>query len=383
MSTQAHGSWWTGWRKTVAAMGILTLMLIAVETGTTGFAFGLLLATLPVPLYVAVALWLDRFEAEPRRMLASAFFWGAAGAVFFSMLVNSFFALSLVESLGEEAAEVAGSVISAPVVEELTKAMVLFVFFFRHRDEFDNVTDGIVYAAMVGLGFAMTENVLYYGNALREGIDVSIGTFIVRGMLSPFAHPFFTGMTGIGLGIARETRRPLLRWTAPVLGFGAAMMLHALWNLGASADAFFAVYLLVMVPVFFGVIFLIRHSLRREGRIIRANLEPYVETGVVAAAELDHLCTVRGRLRASAGTLRRDGFRAWRRHGRLHQAVSELAFHRWRVGRGISSGEEEDTRREAEMVERIGALRGAGEATAAEGAGDGRPRSTFNERLAR
>ncbi|MEW5931698.1 MAG: PrsW family intramembrane metalloprotease [Gemmatimonadota bacterium] len=355
----ARTRWWTGRRKAVATFGVLTFLLIALETGTVGFAVGLLLATLPVPLYVAVALWLDRFEAEPRGLLVRAFVWGAAGAVFFSMLVNSFFEISLAGTLGEEAAGLAGSVISAPLVEELTKALVLFVLFFRHRDEFDNVTDGIVYAAMVGLGFAMTENVLYYGNALAEGIDSSLGTFVVRGMLSPFAHPFFTAMTGIGLGIARERNRGAIRFFSPVLGLCAAMLLHATWNLAASTDAFFAVYFLVMVPIFWGVVGLVVWSLRREGRLIRAHLAPFVETGAIDAAELDHMCTVRGRMRASAGSLRRGGLRAWRAHRELHQAVSELAFHRWRVGRGITRGAELDAAREGELVARIGALRGA------------------------
>ncbi|HEX2092652.1 MAG TPA: PrsW family intramembrane metalloprotease [Longimicrobiaceae bacterium] len=359
MTTQAQKGWWSRRHTWISVFGILTLLLIALETGGA-FLVGLVLATLPVPVYLAIALWLDRFEAEPRSMLFRAFFWGAAGAVFFSMIVNSVFEVSLAGSIGEEAASLAGSVISAPVVEELTKALVLFVFFFRHQDEFDNVTDGIVYAAMVGLGFAMTENILYYGNALNQGVDESVATFIVRGVLSPFAHPFFTGMTGIGLGIARETRHPVLRVVAPVAGFILAMLLHSLWNLGASTDAFFAVYFLVMVPIFVGVVFLIRHSLRREGRILHAHLAPYVETGLLAREELDRLCTVRGRMRASLGTLRRGGLRALRQDRRMRQAVSELAFHRWRVERGISLGAELDTAREAELVERIGTLRGSG-----------------------
>jgi len=362
LSPRTSAPWWTGRNTAVAALGVLALLFIAAETGTAGFAFGLILATLPVPVYVAVALWLDRFEAEPRRLLASAFLWGAAGAVFISMLANSFFEVSLAGSIGEEAAVLAGSVISAPLVEEWAKGLLLFAFFFGHRDEFDNVTDGIVYAAMVGLGFAMTENVLYYGNAVAEGIDSSLATFVVRGMLSPFAHPFFTAMTGIGLGLARETRVRSRKVLAPLAGFGAAMILHSVWNLAASTDTFFVVYFLVMVPIFCGVILLVAWSLRREGRIIRAHLAPYVEAGVLAPAELDLMCTVRGRMRDSVRSFRRGGIRAWRRHGELHQAVSELAFHRWRVGRGITRGEALDAAREGALVARIGLLREASHA---------------------
>ncbi len=357
LTPKTPASWWTGRHKAVAALGVLTLCIIAAETGTVGFVVGLALATLPVPVYVAIALWLDRFEPEPRRLLAGAFLWGAAGAVFFSLLANSFFEVSLAGSVGEEAAILAGSVISAPLVEECAKGLLLLVFFFRYRDEFDNVTDGIVYAAMVGLGFAMTENVLYYGNALADGIDSSVATFVVRGVLSPFAHPFFTAMTGIGLGLARETGVRSRKLLAPMAGFGAAMILHSAWNLAASTDTFFIVYFLVMVPIFCGVILLVAWSLRREGRILRTHLAPFVDAGVLARAELDRMCTVRGRMRDSVRSFRRGGIRAWRRHGELHQVVSELAFHRWRVGRGITRGEALDAARERALVARIGVLR--------------------------
>ena len=46
--------------------------------------------------------------------------------------------------------------------------MILVIFFFWKKDEFDGVVDGIVYASMAGLGFAMTENILYYGNAAQR-----------------------------------------------------------------------------------------------------------------------------------------------------------------------------------------------------------------------
>ena len=102
------------------------------------------------------------------------------------------------------------------------------IFFLWKRDEFDNVLDGIIYAAMAGLGFAMTENVLYYGKALATGgLGASLFTFILRGVVSPFAHPLFTSMTGIGLGIARQSRKGSpLKWLAPIGGICLAMFLH-------------------------------------------------------------------------------------------------------------------------------------------------------------
>lgn len=61
--------------------------------------------------------------------------------------------------------------------------LALFLLFFWKRDEFDNVTDGIVYASMIGLGFAMTENVAHDGPVVaEEGIPSAGVLFFLRGI---------------------------------------------------------------------------------------------------------------------------------------------------------------------------------------------------------
>ncbi len=82
--------------------------------------------------------------------------------------------------------------------------------------------DGLVYAGMVGIGFAFTENLLYLAASFDGGIDVGPGgavalstTFVVRCLISPFAHPFFTAFIGIGVGLAIASRRTWVRLVAP------------------------------------------------------------------------------------------------------------------------------------------------------------------------
>ena len=82
--------------------------------------------------------------------------------------------------------------------------------------------DGIVYAAMVGLGFAMTENIQYYGKAVMGAVADADLRFHPARFLAPFSHPMFTSMTGIGLGLARQSRNVLLKWVAPPFGLLAA-----------------------------------------------------------------------------------------------------------------------------------------------------------------
>src|SRR5215212_2668445 len=247
--------------------GLCTLWIIGYETGIVPFLAGLIAAVLPVPVYVTLVLWLDRYEPEPPWMLAAAFFWGALVAVFFAIVINSL-GVALVSAVADEATgESYGMIVSAPVVEETAKALVLFVLFFWRRDEFDNVTDGVVYAAMVGLGFAMTENVKYYGAAVAE--NNALGVFIVRGLFSPFAHPLFTGMTGVGLGLAAQSVNKLVKFVAPVAGFAAAVALHAAWNASARLTSAYEdgayvllTYFFVMMPTFFGMLLVIFLSLR-------------------------------------------------------------------------------------------------------------------------
>src|SRR6267143_2740640 len=321
-------------------LGLLVLLLIGVETGPVGLLIGLVSATLPVPIYLVLVLWIDRYEAEPFWMLATAFFWGALVAVFFAYLINTASGLIVTALTNDVRAGAAfGAVISAPIVEESAKALILFIFFFFKKDEFDGVIDGIVYAAMVGLGFAMTENIQYYGRAVMQagGGGLTI-IFIIRGALAPFSHPMFTSLTGIGLGLARQSRNTLVKIIAPIFGLLAAISMHSIWN--GSADifgpaGFILTYLLIMVPAFFIMFVVIALALRREGQIVREFLTPDFQSGLINPQEYKQLGSIFGRMGASYNAFSRGGFRGWQTCRQLNQTASELAFHRSRLARGI------------------------------------------------
>jgi RsiW-degrading membrane proteinase PrsW (M82 family) len=325
-------------------LGLIVLLLIGVETGPVALLIGLISATVPVPLYLVLVLWIDRYEAEPAWMLATAFFWGALVAVFFAFIINtaSDVAVTLVTH-SMRAGRTFGAVISAPIVEESAKALILFIFFWWKKDEFDGVIDGIVYAAMAGLGFAMTENIQYYGKAVMEagGGGLTL-VFILRGALAPFSHPLFTSLTGIGLGLARQSRSTAIKWIAPPLGLMAAISMHSIWN-GSGAifggAAFILTYILIMIPAFFIMLVVIILALRREGQIVREHLIPDYRAGLLTEQEYKQLGSVTGRMGASFNAFSRGGFGHWQAARQLNQTASELAFHRNRVARGISAAD--------------------------------------------
>lgn len=341
-------------------LGLIVLFLIGVETGPVALTAGLIFATLPVPIYISIILWLDRYESEPLWLLAVVFFWGATVAVFIAFIVNTTGAVLVANAAGEEAGALYGAVISAPIFEESAKALVLVIVFFWKKDEFDGILDGIVYASMVGLGFAMTENVQYYGKAALEGgLEAGRNLFILRGTIAPFSHPLFTSMTGIGLGWARQSSNKAIKIIMPILGLGLAMTLHFLWNLTAVIHGLLWIltYIFVMVPVLIGTLIVVIFAWKREGRIVREHLMCDFQQGMLTQDEYNRLCSVRGRMGASFKALRHGGFGIWRTRMKYNQAASELAFHRNRVSRGLHDDATEAREREASYLQMLKELR--------------------------
>ncbi|MEU2672876.1 PrsW family glutamic-type intramembrane protease [Streptomyces sp. NPDC007164] len=292
----------------LAICGLAILALVRDQTGTQGFLVGLGLAVLPVPLLLAAFRWLDRVDPGPWRNVLFAFAWGAFAAALVAILANSFATRWIATTIADPSnADTLGATVIAPVVEESAKAAaVLLIFLFRRR-EFNGIVDGVVIAGITASGFAFTENILYLGNAFGEDqqignsgvVSVTAATFFVRAVMSPFAHPLFTVLTGIGFGLAAACarRRRIRRIVLPLLGLVLAMGMHSLWNGSAvfSPYSFYAVYAVFMVPVFGLVTWLVIWSRRRELRTLAAELPAYAAAGWLSPAEPLALSSMRAR----------------------------------------------------------------------------------------
>ena len=353
----------TGHRRFRVAVGVslaLTLLLLLASFGPVAFVIGVVLALVPLPVYVLLALWIDRYEPEPRTLLVRAFLWGAGPALLLALIVNSVGIEIIDASFGSGVGEIYGGSISAPIVEEGAKAAALLGVYRWRRSELDGVLDGIVYAAMVGLGFSTVENVLYYGEELVGG-EVGVGVvFVMRGIASPFAHPVFTAMTGIGLAIAATTVHGVRRKLAPVAGFTAAVLLHSAWNTAAiDGTAFVLTFAGVMFPVFVALIVVAVVARRRDGRRVAAYLGPEVAHGLLSADELQALSTLRGRAAARRAARATGGREAARARVELHRTATDLAFMRHRLALGRKDPDVvSPVQDEADLVGRIGALTG-------------------------
>lgn len=376
-----HAHWWQRpWVRYGALITLLTLSglvilaLVREQTGTEGFLVGLGLAVLPVPLLLAAFRWLDRVEPGPWRNLLFSFAWGACAAALIAIVANSFATQWIATTTADPTgADTLGATVIAPVVEESAKAAaVLLVFLFRRRD-FTGILDGVVIAGVTATGFAFTENILYLGTA--HGADqltgdsgmasVTAATFFVRIVMSPFAHPLFTVLTGIGFGIAALStdRQRFRRVLLPPAGLLLAMGMHALWNGSTTLGqyGFIAVYAAFMVPAFGLLTWLVVWTRQRELRTVRTELPAYAVAGWLTPAEPFALGSMRARRLARQYARRYGGRPAAREVAQYEAYATSLAFLRHRGRRGRAGTDFVTRERELllELWHRRGAARPA------------------------
>jgi RsiW-degrading membrane proteinase PrsW (M82 family) len=323
----------------IVALGVDAVQSSAAGHGAAPLALALPLALLPVPLLVVVVLWMDRLEPEPRGNLAFAFGWGAGIAALAALVINTAdLQYVTMPALGASTGEYVAATFGAPVVEETLKGLVLIGLLWRRRAEFDGPADGVIYAAMVGLGFAMIENVGYYVNALitpeRGGIELLGYTFVLRGLLSPLLHPIFTSMTGLGVAYS-ASRRHGAPW-AVALGLLAAMVLHGTWNgLSLYGAAGLAAAYVIMSCVLAVLVAILVADRRRVIRLIRRYLPSYERTGLVTGDDIEMLASLRARRTARGWARASCGLPAAAAMSDYQLAATELALARAKADRGV------------------------------------------------
>ncbi|HKS48465.1 MAG TPA: PrsW family intramembrane metalloprotease [Amycolatopsis sp.] len=325
----------------VAICGLTLLALATVRVGPLAVVIGMAAALVPVAAVVAVFLWIDRWEPEPAKLLRLAFVYGACIAAILALLINNTAEAVGDMLLGRGNGGKISALVSAPLVEEAAKGSFVLAVFLRRSEEFDGIIDGIVYAGFTAAGFAFTENIYYFGRAFAEygfGGSTSNGVvaaFVLRGVLSPFTHPLFAALTGVGFGLAARATSRLAKVLAPIGGYLTAVLLHALWNGSATlggGKTFITVYFLIMVPMFIAVALLVLLHRRREQRIITAALPAMVKARWIAPSEVELLSSLGGRRLWRRQARRQSGRPAAKAVAAYQGSVTALAFLKRRNG---------------------------------------------------
>ncbi|MCE7480487.1 PrsW family intramembrane metalloprotease [Microbacterium profundi] len=278
--------------------GVLGFALVALigyfvwALGVFASGMGLVLALIPLAIVFLGVHIIDRWEPEPKLLIVFAIAWGGIAAVGLTLLVD----LGITLAVGMRS-EVLSAVIQAPIVEELAKGLGIFIIFLIGRRAFDGPIDGIVYGALIGGGFSFTENIQYFAISLIEGGGEQLtATFVMRGLLSPFAHAMFTALTGFAMGLAaRRSASKGAVLGAGLLGLLGAIILHGFWDGSATFADFFALYITLQVPLFIGFILAIVALRKEEARVTRERLGDYAAAGWFTPEEITMLATPAGR----------------------------------------------------------------------------------------
>lgn len=352
----------------IAGMGIAILTISAMITIILNSTVGIsalsqngvssVVAALTIPLIPAIGInllvnFMDRYEREPWFLRLSAFLWGAIIAIppalFIEQNIDTILQNALDPNNTSEMLRVLLQALNAGVTEETIKGLGLLLLFVILRDEFDNVTDGIVYGALIGAGFALVENFNYFALNSKNYLVFLIVGRIVLGWLG---HSTFTACFGAALGYVRHTK---VRWkqiVIPLCGFLIAVGLHSFFdfvdlqassvirNANGNATvvnyALFAIIANYLLPFLaqIGLLYILMKSLAHEAAIIREFLANEVSNGIVSVGEYALLQNSFQRTRAERRVWRKFGMKQWMRVKALYQTEIGLAFRKWHVSMG-------------------------------------------------
>jgi RsiW-degrading membrane proteinase PrsW (M82 family) len=280
---------------------------------------------------------LQRFQRSHRYVLLSAFLGGAIVAIPPALVINTTLFLPIELSMSD-LLELVGYGTIAGIVEEGIKGLILLFIYHRFRDEFHDPVDGVVLGALIGLGFAMTEDISYFFRGLDSGVFGLILTIFLRLVLGWMNHSVFTSIIGLALGFARMGPPGKRRWLIPLAGYAAAAGLHNTFNLSATIleriapDSLIGL-LLTIVPLYgltwtaMAIIgFVVVRGWHNEAAIVRDELRDELRDGTVEQREYDVLPNPGLRRVALRETQARSGKVARQLLGKIFQLQIALAL---------------------------------------------------------
>lgn len=278
----SYVGWEAAFTISAALLFLLSAALVAEGSSVTARGQFALLALIPLSAIVLILGWLDRWASLALKYKVLGIAWGGGVAAILAMIINSAIFSDLLNYGGDEQqATITGAIFIAPVSEELVKGIGVVLILLMVRNRLSSLLSAVALGGLVGAGFAYIENLDYFWQAWQEGTVAFGATLVARGILSPFIHPMATSFIGLAAGSAVLSRARASGWFwRLILGFGAAILIHGVWNgLATVGAAWFLWYLLLEIPLFVAwLTALIVWSARISGSVA-SGLLPYVQSG--------------------------------------------------------------------------------------------------------
>jgi RsiW-degrading membrane proteinase PrsW (M82 family) len=333
-------------------LGLSFLVVLVEQTTFASLAPGgwllswILVIVYAVPVIVLVYA-LDLYEREPASLIMGALLWGGVAAIAMAGIANGGWSEVISALTSPEFAQRWTAALVAPGVEETLKAAGVVLIYLIARHEVDDIMDGFVYGAMVGLGFAVVEDVFYFVAVFGGTPGAVLTGFFVRVLAAGlYSHVLWTGLTGIGVGyfVSRRREASVGKRLSVAAGlFLLAILGHFVWN-SPLLDLFPDLplqgtdYLQVIVataakglPFLLFIGLMIWLARRREHRWLAEALATEVSREGLTPEEMATLATPKSRRRTRREMAARGGPLAAATLKRLQKEQVNLAMIRTRV----------------------------------------------------
>ncbi|MGN0187977.1 MAG: PrsW family glutamic-type intramembrane protease [Candidatus Cryptobacteroides sp.] len=236
-------------------------------------------ALLPVGFLVYYIYRKDKDQPEPKKWLWKGGLYGVLSAIIvivFSLFKPEFLALYPYLE-GTVPGALGTSLFDAAIPEEAAKLLMLWIL-IRKNPYFDEHLDGIVYATLIGLGFAGLENIFYVLDSLDDFVSIAL----TRAIFSVPGHFFFAVVMGYYVSLAYFGNKPKAKkamyWA---LAFIVPMTLHFIFDaILMSADAMTELSGMLIVAFLVFCVWLRKYALKRINAMREEDAKKQLATSV-------------------------------------------------------------------------------------------------------
>lgn len=204
----------------------------------------LLLAIAPVAIIILYIYFKDKYEKEPKRLLIYNFLLGAIVSILITTVL--YYGFDIVLPLSNHTSifeQFIKAFFVVGLTEEFSKYLIVR-YFAQPNAAFNEPFDGIVYAVMVSMGFAATENIFY---VLEGGLE----TAILRAFTAVPAHATFGILMGYYMGKAKFSKNKIVLNLAGLL---LAVLFHGAYDFFLFIDFVPGIWVGAFVSLFIGII---------------------------------------------------------------------------------------------------------------------------------
>jgi protease PrsW len=300
-------------------------------TGSVGAAF--VWGLLP-PLALVLGLWwLDRYEKEPVQFLGLAFLFGAIATALIAVGLEHLFGVSS-SLVGQASVPRSELGVGTPVLEEVARCLTIAALLFLVRHELDDLLDGLIYGAVVGLGLDAAANFVSISQTPTVG---NTDPALFGTMIGGLNQAFYGALIGVAFAYARRAPSFAHAAAASAAGVLLAIGFHLLhdylpwWVASApgSVDGAWWRRIVGDLPNALGILAMAAiaaWTLGREAVLVSTQLAPEVDDQVLSADDYRTVTNPTLRFLVLATTLLRSGLRPWLIRRRLYADAVELAF---------------------------------------------------------